>query len=372
MTIVLTVAAVVLGAVVGSFLNACIHRMPRGISLSNPRRSFCPACDKMIPWYENLPVVSWIVLRGKCSGCGARISPRYVFVEILTAAAFFFLWERFRFPIAPAYWVFFSLLIAATFIDIEHFIIPDEITWGGAIAGVVACLLVPDLMRTSSRLQAGLLSVAGAALGFGLLWLVVEGGKLAFGRKKHAFNPPEEFRWLRDGDRADLKIASDSLAWEDIFSRESDVLVVEIAGSAKCGDRELTGPLRFHYDRLNAGDFEVELDKIDEVTGMVRRVVIPREAMGFGDVKFIACIGAFLGWQAVFFTIFAASIIGCMAAVGGIFLARDKSGSRLPFGPFLALGAALWVLGGRELTDWYFSLFRPMLVSLSAFFQIPV
>jgi len=372
MTVTLSVAAAVLGAVVGSFLNACIHRMPRGISLSNPKRSFCPSCNKLIPWYENLPVVSWVALRGKCSGCGARISPRYILVEILTAATFYFLWERFGFPVAPAYWIFFSLLIAATFIDIEHFIIPDEITWGGTAAGVLASLLVPSLMGTSSPVTAGLLSVGGAALGFGLLWLVVEGGKLAFGRKKHRFDPPENFTWLRDGDRADLKIGSDSLAWEDVFSRESDLLVVEIDGTARCGDRDLTGPLKFHYDRLSACEFDVQLDHIEKVDGRVRAVVIPREAMGFGDVKFIACIGAFLGWQAVFFTVFAASIIGCVAAIAGIFLARDKSGSRIPFGPFLALGAALWVLGGQELTDWYFSLFRPVIACVSAFFPFPV
>ena len=85
MTAVLSVAPVVFGAIVGSFLNACIYRLPRGISLSNPKRSFCPSCNKLIPWHENLPIVSWLALRGKCSGCGARISPRYLFVELLTA-----------------------------------------------------------------------------------------------------------------------------------------------------------------------------------------------------------------------------------------------------------------------------------------------
>jgi leader peptidase (prepilin peptidase)/N-methyltransferase len=109
MTILLAVFAAVLGAVTGSFLNACIHRMPRGVSLLNPRRSFCPSCEKTIPWYENLPVASWIVLRGKCSGCGASISPRYPFVELLTAGLFCALWMKFGFPVGVAY------LIAAGF-----------------------------------------------------------------------------------------------------------------------------------------------------------------------------------------------------------------------------------------------------------------
>jgi leader peptidase (prepilin peptidase)/N-methyltransferase len=102
----------------------------------------------------------------------------------------------------------------------------------------------------------------------------------------------------------------------------------------------------------------MKLDLLDRITGTVESVVIPREAMGFGDVKFLACIGAFLGWQAVLFTIFSSSIIGCIAGVAGILLARDKARAILPYGPYLALGAALWLFGGRELTGWYFSQFH--------------
>ena len=139
MTILLAVFAAVLGAVTGSFLNACIHRMPRGVSLLNPKRSFCPACEKTIPWYENLPVVSWVFLRGKCSGCGAPISFRYPLVELLAAGLFLALWLKFDFPLGPAYFAFVALLLAATFIDFEHFIIPDEITLGGAALVVFLC-----------------------------------------------------------------------------------------------------------------------------------------------------------------------------------------------------------------------------------------
>lgn len=362
MSTVFTVAAAVLGAVVGSFLNACIHRMPLGISLSNPRRSFCPSCKRMIPWYENLPVISWLALRGKCSGCGASISPRYLLVEVLTAGAFLALWMRFGLPLGPVYFVFISLLIVATFIDIAHFIIPDEITWGGAAAGLVFSVAIPALMGATSHWESGLLSLGGAALGFGLLWLVVEGGKLAFGRKKHVFPEGEAFFWTRDGDRADLKVGDETLTWEEIFSRESDVLVLETDGPSTTGTQELaSGPLRFHYNKVTAGDTVLDLDTLDTIHGRLKSLVIPREAMGFGDVKFMACIGAFLGWQAVLFTLFASSIIGCVAGVAGLFLARDRAGSRIPFGPFLALGAVLWLFGGRELTDWYFSQFRGLM-----------
>lgn len=359
MTTVFAAFSAVLGAITGSFLNACIHRMPRNISLSNPKRSFCPSCNRKIPWYENIPVISWTMLWGNCSGCGSAISPRYVLVEILTAACFWGAWFQYGLPLAPAYWIFLSLLIVATFIDIEHFIIPDEITLGGTAAGLICALAVPGLMQTDSHLVSGGLSLAGAVVGAGLLWLVVEGGKLAFGRKKHKFENTKEFEWIRDGDRADLMIGEETHAWEEIFNRESDVLVLHPAGPVVCDGRALPeGPLHFRYDKVRVGNEELHLDHLDRMSGRLESVVIPREAMGFGDVKFLACIGAFLGWQAVLFTIFSSSIIGCVVGVATILLSRDKARSILPFGPYLALGAALWLFCGRELTGWYFSQFQ--------------
>ena len=352
------ILAAVLGAIVGSFLNACIHRMPRGIRLGNPRRSFCPACQKLIPWHENLPVLSWLVLRGRCSGCGTRISIRYPLVELLTAGLFFTTWTTYGLPLAPVYGLFLGLMIAATFIDIEHFIIPDEITWGGAAAGVLLSGLVPALMGVAGRFEAMGRSVFGAALGFGILWLVVEGGKLAFGRKSHKFQAGESFEWRRDGDRADLRIGEESLRWEDIFGRESDVMILRCESLNVDGQESPGGEVRFRYDRLIREGIETPLDTLGVISGRLTSVTIPREAMGFGDVKFIAAIGAFLGWQAVIFTVFAASVIGCVAGLAGIFLARDRSGARIPFGPFLALGATGWLFGGQRLFDWYFSLFN--------------
>lgn len=356
MTTVLAAFSAALGAITGSFLNACIHRMPRGISLGNPKRSFCPACNKLIPWQENLPVISWIFLGGKCSGCGVRISARYLLVEILTTVCFLALWFRYGLPLAPIYWIFLSLLIAATFIDIGHFIIPDEISLGGTVAGFVCAVAVPSLMGVASHWHSGLLSLGGAVLGAGLLWLVVEAGKLAFGKKRQAFESAQSFRWVREGDRADLLVGGEVHRWEDVFSRESDVLILNVGEPVTCDGRELPpGPLRFYYNRVEVGGETLDLDKLDVISGTLDSLVIPREAMGFGDVKFLACIGAFLGWQAVLFTIFASSIVGCVAGVAGILLARGKAPNVLPFGPYLALGAALWLFGGREVTDWYFS-----------------
>ena len=175
-----SIFAFVLGACVGSFLNVCIYRLPLNLSVNHPRRSFCPSCKTQIPWHQNLPLVSWLALRGRCANCGARIAFRYFAVELLTAFLFLLIWKAFPWPIAIAYWVFIALVIAATFIDFEHFIIPDEITIGGTVAGLIASIAVPQLMVTDRRLTALLISTGSAALGYALLWLVLEGGKLVF------------------------------------------------------------------------------------------------------------------------------------------------------------------------------------------------
>lgn len=354
--VVFSVFATVLGSIIGSFLNACIHRLPRGLSLDHPRRSFCPSCNRSIPWYENLPVISWLALRGKCAGCGSKISIRYLCVEVLTAAMFLLCWQRYGLPLSPIYWVFLALLITATFIDIEHFIIPDEITWGGTVAGIIFSAIVPQLMQTDSRLQALGFAVLGAGIGFGLLWLIVELGKLAFGRKRHAFSEPEVFQWNREGENITLTVGEESLPWEEIFSRHSDQLVLECKGLEFQGRTLEATVLRFHYNSLKLEQETFPLEELSSFSGKLTAVVIPREAMGFGDVKFIAAIGAFLGWKAVLFTIASASVIGCVAAVAGIFIARDRAGARVPFGPFLALGAVIWMFGGQALWEWYFNM----------------
>jgi leader peptidase (prepilin peptidase)/N-methyltransferase len=359
MTLVFTIFSAVLGAVVGSFLNACIHRMPRGVGLLNPRRSFCPSCNKVIPWYENIPILSWIFLRGRCAGCKAPIPVRYLIVELLTAGLFTASWQFFGYPQSIAYWAFLALLVAATFIDLEHFIIPDEITLGGTMLGVALCLAVPELMGTGSRLLAGGLSIAGAVVGFGVVFLVVEGGKLAFGKIRHRFPDGESFEWRRAGDEVEIRIGDETLVWQDVFSREKDKLSLFLDGPVSIdGCESKAARMDFFHNRALVDGEPLDLAKVEGISGRASMVVVPREAMGFGDVKFMACIGAFLGWQAVLFTLFTASIIGSIAGLAGLFLARDRAGVRIPFGPFLALGAVLWLFGGSDLMDWYFAALR--------------
>src|SRR4051812_21233474 len=126
-----------LGCNIGSFLNVCIHRLPLGQSVVSPP-SHCPHCKYSIPWYLNIPLVTWLYLRGKCRNCGAPISARYFLVELLTGVTFVACWNVFgrqSAVLALVYCMFLSGLIAATFIDFEHFIIPDEITIGGMFLG---------------------------------------------------------------------------------------------------------------------------------------------------------------------------------------------------------------------------------------------
>jgi leader peptidase (prepilin peptidase) / N-methyltransferase len=351
--------AAIFGAIIGSFLNAVIHRLPRGISLDKPRRSFCPSCQSQIAWYHNLPIISWLWLRGRCASCGANISIRYWIIELLTAGLFFALWELHGWPLAPIYAIFTALLIAATFIDIDFLIIPDEITIGGTLLGVLLAMLVPSLVGATTFWQGGLYSLFGAALGFGLLWLVVEAGKLAFGKKKRNFPGPTPFTWTRQNDTAEFDFNGERLPWEEIFSRESDELILECDPLIPPGGSTPVTRLTFRYDRLRWSGGEANLDHLDSLSGVVHRVIIPREAMGFGDVKFIAAIGAFLGWKAVLFTIFASSIVGCFFGLGILALSRGKAAPLIPFGPFLALGALLWMLGGSALWDWYLGILRP-------------
>ena len=357
------VFAFILGAVIGSFLNVVIYRLPLGLSVNEPKRSFCPHCKTQIPWHQNIPLFSWLLLRGKCAKCSAPIALRYFAVELLTACLFLIIWNQclnagtllLVFPL----WVLVGLLISATFIDIDHFIIPDEMTLGGTAAGLVCSFAFPALMGQDSHWMALLWSAIGAGSGYLLLWGVVEAGKLAFGKKTLKFDPPAEFRWTRQGDDAEFAVADEKMLWSDIFSREKDQLVMETETPCLDDQPLQETNLRFFYNRLVLPGREVVLDSLATISGKVRSIVVPREAMGFGDVKFIACIGAFLGWKAVLFTVASASAIGAVAGVGLILAGRRDASGRIPFGPYLALGALLWILAGPALISWYAGFLHP-------------
>src|SRR5450432_456224 len=347
--------AFVLGAAIGSFLNVCIYRLPRYLSVNEPRRSFCPSCKKPIPWQQNLPLISWLVLRGKCANCGSKIAFRYFAVELLTAFLFLAVWLAFPWPIALVYWVFVSLLVAATFIDFEHYIIPDEITIGGTVAGVLAGVALPALMGEDSRWLSAAQSLGAAALGYALLWIVLEAGKKAFGKKRIKFDAPTPFSWVRDGEDAEFVVGEERGLWSDHFARDSDLMLLHCA-EAQVDDRRFENTtLQLHYNSLTIAQESFPLEEVDHISGVVRELQIPREAMGRGDLKFLAAIGAFLGWRGVLCSIFAGSLAGSLVGLTSMLFGRRAWSAKIPFGPYLALGGLIWMFFGGRLVARYVS-----------------
>jgi leader peptidase (prepilin peptidase)/N-methyltransferase len=357
--LLLEIFAFVFGAIVGSFLNVCIYRLPRDLSVNKPRRSFCPSCKKEIAWYQNIPLLSWVVLRGRCANCGARIPFRYFLVELITALLFLAVWRQFTWELALAYWVFVALLIVATFVDFEHFIIPDEITLGGVGAGLVASAILPQLMSTDRRLVSFALSAGAAVLGYIILWLVLEGGKIVFGKKKIRLAEPTPFTWTRKGDDADFVVGEERSLWSDHFARENDLLLLHCDEAISDGRSLGNVTLQCRYDRVLVGKETLLLDQIDRISGIVRELQIPREAMGRGDLKFLAGIGAFLGWRAVLFTVFAGSLLGSIIGLTTLLIGKRVWSAKLPFGPYLAGGALIWMFFGEALVAKYLSLLSP-------------
>ena len=187
--------AFVWGSIWGSFLNVVIYRLPKGLSLVSPRSS-CPSCGHMITWHENVPIFSWLLLRGRCRSCSTKISPRYVLVEVMTGLLCAGLFAKLAYgdlagePVTTAFlpFAFFFLfvcsVIAISFIDLELTLIPDILTLPTAVLGLVAAFVIPntgsyvDLHPNLTWLE----SVLGASIGFGFLFAVFMGYRLLTGR----------------------------------------------------------------------------------------------------------------------------------------------------------------------------------------------
>jgi leader peptidase (prepilin peptidase)/N-methyltransferase len=242
--------------VVGSFLNVCIWRLPRNESIVWPG-SHCPRCKAKIRWIDNVPVVSYLVLGGRCRDCRERIPWRYPAVELLGGAAAVAAVAVYgTTPYAVAAAVLFWSFIAVTFIDFEHQIIPDEITLPGIVGGVVFSAVWPAWHGTASHLEGLWGALLGLAAGGGILWGL----------------------------------------------------------------------------------------------GTVGEWVFKKEAMGGGDVKLMAAVGAFLGWSDALLAVFLASFFGAFLGIG---LRVFKGSERLPFGPCLVLGSVAALLWGEKIVSWY-------------------
>jgi len=279
-TVVLLVITAAYGLVIGSFLNVVIHRLPREQSLLRPR-SRCPACGAAIAWYDNVPVLSYLVLGGRCRRCRAAISPRYPLVEATAAGLLVAVLGYFDFEFSlqsVSIGIFVLLLLALAIIDLEHFLLLDCLTLPGLALGILVAPLVATFVEAPdqtvlARLGGLVLPGLGHALSalFGALLGAAVGALIPF------------------------LIAQ---TWE----------------------------LLFH-----------------------------KEGMGFGDVKFLAMIGAFLGWKGVLLTIGLGSVIGAVVGVGLIIGGRGGRDTQLPFGTFLALGALTTLFVGAPLWKWWMS-----------------
>lgn len=356
--------AFITGSCIGSFLNVVIYRLPEGMRVDKPTRSFCPHCKTQIPVWLNIPLVSWLMLRGKCRWCGAPIKFRYFLVEALTGFCFFAIWQLYFGKIdllgIVALWILASMLISATFIDLDHMIIPDSITLGGLGVGLIFSIAVPSLHGKSDWLDGLIASAIGAAFGFSLLWCIVMLGKLAFGQIKHEFDEPVDFEISQPGGEEEaiiIQLGPDTqYEWQDVFYRSWDRMDMEVSEVSFDGKPQMVKEsFRIRGDGFEVDGEKTDLETLKKVTGKTTRAVVPREAMGFGDVKFIAMIGAFQGWQGVLLTLMAGCCIGAVVGVIQKLVSKDN---KIPFGPYLALGSFIFLFTGLSIWNWYMEMWR--------------
>ncbi len=342
----------VFGSIVGSFLNVCIYRMPLELSVVNPP-SHCPHCKYAIPFYLNVPLLTWLTLGGRCKNCRAPISPRYFIVELLTGLIFLASWLTFGHAspaVALVHGLFLAGLITATFIDFEHFIIPDEITLGGVAIGFLISFLVPALHDVSSVGESLLRSISGIVVGGGMVYAVLRLGKLLFGRQKIKLPPDSKIIFTETA----LVLPDQEIPYEEFFYRKSDAIVFT-AKKLELIDRSyVAAQVKLSPTELRIDEEKMSPESVLQLEATCSEITVPREAMGLGDVKFMAAIGAFTGWQGALFALMASSFIGSAVGIFLIVGGKREWSSRMPYGPYIALGAVLWIFGGKHWTELWF------------------
>lgn len=342
------------GACVGSFLNVVIYRLPRGLSVNEPRRSFCPQCKAPIPWYLNLPVISYLMLRGRTACCKRPYTARYCIVELacallFAAVAWYFCTDDIITQVLLCAWV--ALMLACFCIDWEQMLVLPMLTILAAVAGVGISLLSPWFSGEGIEPLQGLMSSASGAFGGFLLFrLVALVGKLMFGRRQQAFDTPQSWtlHQAADGEDVELIIGSERLLWSDLFMETSNRFTLQAATVAEHAPE--TGELVFTVDSLTLPDgTRLMLEEHDELSGTCRGYAARKEAMGSGDAWLALAIGALCGWQGVVFALVGGSIIG----IGAALVARIGRGTPMPFGPALIAAALIWLFYGTELVSAY-------------------
>ncbi len=390
----------IMGACIGSFLNVCIWRIPRSESIVSPP-SHCPKCDKLISMLENIPILSWLILRGKCSKCKEPISPRYILIEILTAILFttiwVYLWHFFvPYGIIPfaafiAISILTSALIVCVFVDIDHLIVPDSITTYISITGIIFSFCLPMLhsvnihlpelynmqakiilpainsmlsnvisggkilnLLLSHKSQSLMDSILGMTFGYLMITSIIETGKLLWGRKKY-YSPPDQmsvFSFLKDG----VIIDDEKYEYEEAFSRISDKIIL-FSGTYSVLNSNVT--LEFsditidHKHNIVIDGTLFNQENIDKLSGKLQTWSIPREVMGYGDAKFMAMVGAFMGPEAVFVILMMSSIIGALLGVLFVLAGKKELYSQIPFVPYLATSTYLWIILSFNISNIY-------------------
>lgn len=342
------------GACVGSFLNVVIYRLPRGLSVNEPRRSFCPQCKAPILWYLNLPVISYLMLRGRTACCKRPYTARYCIVELacallFAAVAWYFCTDDIITQVLLCAWV--ALMLACFCIDWEQMVVLPMLTILAAVAGVAISLLSPWFSGEGIEPLQGLMSSASGAFGGFLLFrLVALAGKLMFGRRQQTFDAPQNWvlHQAADGEDVELLIGSERLLWSDLFMETSNRFTLQAATVAEHAPE--TGELVFTVDSLTLPDgTRLMLEEHDELSGTCRGYAARKEAMGSGDAWLALAIGALCGWQGVVFALVGGSIIG----IGAALVARIGRGTPMPFGPALIAAALIWLFYGTELVSAY-------------------
>lgn len=346
-----SVTAFMFGCFIGSFLNVCIYRMPIGESIIWPP-SHCPKCKYQIPWYLNVPLVTWLSLRGKCANCSMPISPRYFAVELLTGICFLSAWlmhGRVSTGVALCYFVLLAGFIVASFIDFEHYIIPDEITLGGTVVGFILSFFVPALHQTTKTSVSLERSFWGIVVGAGIVYLVLRTAKVFLGKETWMLEPDTNVIF----GETSIKLPDKEVPFEELFYRKSDVIVIQ-AKIVKVEDKTWENvALRLSPEQLTIGEDKFDPANVPHMEVVTSEITVPREAMGLGDVKYMAAIGAFLGWQGAAFSLMFSSVVGVVFT--GVLYLINPNGyhNRIQYGPYISIAAVTWMFGGKELVTWW-------------------
>jgi len=356
-----------LGACVGSFLNVVIYRLPRGESIVFPG-SHCPQCGAAIKWYDNIPIVSWLVLRGRCRSCKCWISPRYLLIELLTAVlvsglyvCYFVLHLRDGLGPFSTDWAIFSAhavllcgLLAASAIDIELFIVPLPVMWVCAGAGIAAATLRPHPFMPTTSPAVAAASVA-AVVGLGVANLLMHYGWIQPSFLDASEKPSSGDRGGKNGTGQGVAItAAHGVNPRIEILRELLFLtpVIVLAAAAYLAATHL-GPAERLSGRLFGDPTGHLASGAGAVFGMLVGVAwiwgtrimgtlaFGKEAMGMGDVHILAAVGAVAGWKVASLTFVAAPFFGLAWA---LYLLAAKGKRELPYGPWLALAALVTVV----------------------------